>query len=130
MLAIDTNMLVRLIANDDSAQAQIAQERTANGAWVSHLVLAECIWVLSAKYRLSKTNLANAIETLLTHPNVAIEDAHVVQAALRNFRQHRNVEFSDCLILAIARKAGHTPMATFDRDFGKVDGAERLARKA
>jgi predicted nucleic-acid-binding protein len=126
MLAIDTNVLVRLVASDDAAQTAIAKERTAKGAWVSHLVLAESAWVLTARYGLARTQLAGAIDALLAHPDVAVEDANVVQAALRHFKQRRNVDFSDCLILEISRKAGHTPMATFDRDLAKLDGVECL----
>lgn len=130
MLAIDTNVLVRLVVNDDPAQAQIAKERTARGAWVSHLVLAESICVLAGNFGLSRADLVDTIETLLTHPNVAFEDANVVRAALQHFQQRRTVAFSDCLILEIARKAGHTPLASFDRDLTKLEGAERLGAKS
>ena len=50
MLAVDTNVLVRLLARDDAAQALAADQAVAKGAWVSHLVLAEAIWVLDAVY--------------------------------------------------------------------------------
>lgn len=46
MLAVGTNELVRLLARDDAKQAQAADEAVAGGAWISHLVLAEAIWVL------------------------------------------------------------------------------------
>lgn len=128
MLAIDTNVLARLVVNDDPAQALIAKEGAAKGAWVSHLVLAESSWVLTSRYGLSRAELVNTFETLLTHPNVAFEDANVVRAALQHFRQRRTVDFSDCLILEIARKAGHTPLGTFDRDLAKLDGVHRLGR--
>jgi predicted nucleic-acid-binding protein len=130
MLAIDTNVLVRLVVNDDPAQAQVAQERTANGAWVSHLVLAETVWVLTGNFGLSRAAVADAIETLITHPNVALEDVAVVRNALKHFMQSKKIDFADCLILEIARKAGHTPLGTFDRDFAKLDGVERLDAKA
>ena len=126
MLAIDTNVLVRLVANDDPLQAQTARARAASGVWVSHLVLAETIWVLASKFGLSRYEIVNTIENMLNHPNIAFEDASVVRTSLHHFRQRRTIEFSDCLILEIARKAGHTPMATFDRDFAKLDGVEKL----
>jgi predicted nucleic-acid-binding protein len=129
MLAIDTNVLVRLVVNDDPAQALVAKEGVARGAWVSHLVMAESAWVLTGNFGLSRAELVNTIETLLTHPNIAFEDANVVRAALQQFRQRRAVDFSDCLILEIARKAGHRPLATFDRDLAKLDGVDRLGAK-
>lgn len=128
MLAIDTNVLVRLIVNDDPVQASVAQARAAGGVWVSHLVLAESTWVLAGNFGLPRADLVNTIETLLTNPNVAFEDLSVVQAALAHFRKSRKIDFADCLILEIARKAGHAPLATFDRDLSKLDGVERLGR--
>jgi predicted nucleic-acid-binding protein len=129
MLAIDTNVLVRLVANDDAAQASFAKEQTKNGAWVSHLVLAECVWVLTTRFALSRADVVSTIETLLTHPNVAFEDSNVVRAALQQFGRRRTVDLSDCLILEIARKAGHKPLATFDSDLAKLDGVQRIAGK-
>lgn len=126
MLAIDTNVLVRLIVEDDPVQTIAAQTRVAGGGWVSHVVLAESAWVLSSIYGLQRPELINTIETLLQHRDVAFEDRAVVTEALNHFRRLKRVEFSDCLILEIARKAGHAPLATFDRDFAKLDGVERL----
>ncbi len=48
MLAVDTNVLVRLLARDDVKQARAADQAIAAGAWISHLVLAEAVWVLDA----------------------------------------------------------------------------------
>jgi predicted nucleic-acid-binding protein len=126
MLAIDTNVLVRLVAKDDAAQTQIARARTSGGAWVSHVVLAESIWVLASSHGMLRPQVIDTIETLLEHRDVAFEDRSVVARALGLFRRRKAVEFSDCLILEIARKAGHAPMATFDRDFAKLEGVERL----
>ena len=50
MLAVDTNVLVRLLARDDATQALAADQAIAKGAWISHLVLAEAIRVLDAVY--------------------------------------------------------------------------------
>ena len=65
-------------------------------------------------------------EMLLSHEHLTVQDAEVVAAAVAQFRQHTKVGFSDCLIVEVARKAGHTPLGTFDRDLGKLDGAQRL----
>jgi predicted nucleic acid-binding protein len=70
MLAVDTNVLVRLIARDDAAQVRVAEGLVAKG------------------------------------------------------QKHPKVEFSDCLVLEIAKKAGHTPLVTVDRDFAKVIGVQ------
>lgn len=126
MLAVDTNVLVRLIARDDAAQVRAAEGFVAKGAWVSNLVLAETIWVLDSVYDLSREQIATAVDMLVNHQELTLQDADVVSAALLHFQKHPKVEFSDCLVLEIAKKAGHIPVATFDRDFAKVAGAQRI----
>ena len=126
MRSVDTNVLVRLIAQDDEDQYRAAAAYVAGGAWVSHLVLAETSWVLRSVYERSSRQVAQAIDHLLDHEDVVIQDADVVRAALDAFRRRPSVGFSDCLMLAAARKAGHLPLGTFDRDLASLNGAERI----
>jgi predicted nucleic-acid-binding protein len=126
MRAIDTNVLVRLLTRDDPQQLEPAEAFVAKGAWVSHLVLAETIWVLSAVYDLKRDATAKAVEMLLGHEHIVVQESDVVASALEHYRGKVSVDFSDCLILAIARKAGHLPLGTFDRNLSRLDGAERL----
>lgn len=126
MLAVDTNVLVRLIARDDADQVSAAERFVSKGAWISHLVLAETLWVLDFIYELSREQLVTTVEMLLKHRDLTLQDADTVTSALDHFRTRSAVEFSDCLILEIARKAGHLPVATFDRDFAKVGDVRRL----
>ncbi len=126
MRAVDTNVLVRVVVRDDADQVRAAEEFIANGAWVSHLVLAETTWVLDAVYDRSAEQIARAIDMLLNHEHLTVQDADVVAAATENFRKRPALGFSDCLVLEIARKAGHLPLGTFDRDFAKLNGTVRL----
>jgi len=126
MRAVDTNVLVRLVVRDDADQVRAAEEFIASGAWVSHLVLAETTWVLDAVYDRSVAQIATAIDMLLNHEHLTVQDADVVAAAAENFRKRPALGFSDCLVLEIARKAGRLPLGTFDRDLAKLDGAVRL----
>jgi len=126
MRAVDTNVLVRLITRDDSRQVAAAEAFVRLGAWVSHLALAEAAWVLDAVYERRPAEIAKAIEILLNHQHLTIQDHEVVAAALDRFQQQPRLGFSDCLTLEIARKAGHLPLGTFDRDLGKVPGGQRL----
>jgi predicted nucleic-acid-binding protein len=123
MRAVDTNLLVRLLARDDAAQVSAAERFVENGAWVSHLVLAEALWVLDAIYERKPTQIARAIELLVNHKNLTLQDAEVVVLALEHFRARSSFGFSDCLVLEIARKAGHLPLGTFDKKLAKLDGA-------
>jgi predicted nucleic-acid-binding protein len=124
--AVDTNVLVRLITRDDPRQLAEANSFVERGAWVSILALAEAIWVLDTVYRLTAAELAMAIDMLLDHKNLTIQDPEALAAALDLFRQRPSLGFSDCLMLELARKAGHLPLATFDRALGKVEGAQKL----
>ncbi len=126
MRAVDTNVLVRLITRDEARQVAAAESFVAAGAWVGHLVLAETTWVLSAVYDLGPTAIATAVDMLLNHQRLTIQDAEVVAAALEHYRGNPRLSFSDCLVFEIARKAGHLPVGTFDRQFGKLDGAQKL----
>jgi predicted nucleic-acid-binding protein len=124
--AVDTNVLVRLITRDDPRQLAEANSFVERGAWVSILALAEATWVLDTVYRLTAANLAMAIDMLLDHKNLVIQDPEAVAAALDLFRQRSSLGFSDCLMLELARKAGHLPLGTFDRGLGKVEGSQKL----
>lgn len=126
MRAVDTNVLVRLATRDDTKQVAAAEAFIAPGAWVSHLVLAEAMWVLASVYDLGASDIATAVEMFLNHRDLSVQDADVVAAALAHFRKRPKLGFSDCLVLEVARKAGHMPLGTFDRELSKLDGAQRL----
>jgi predicted nucleic-acid-binding protein len=126
MRAIDTNVLVRLIARDEPAQVARAEAAIEKGAWVSHVVVAEAAWVLEAVYDRSPKQIALAIEMLLDHAQISVHDAHLVARALEVFRAQPKLGFSDCLILEAARQSGHLPLITFDRRLSDMDGAERI----
>jgi len=126
MRAVDTNVLVRLIARDDRRQTAAAESFVSKGAWVSTLVLMEATWVLTAVYDLTHGEIVTAVEMLLHHRDLTLQDPDSVAAALEQYRKRPALGFSDCLILETARKAGHIPLGTFDRNLSKLDGAEGL----
>jgi len=126
MRAVDTNVLVRLVTRDEARQVAAAEAFVEKGAWVPQLALAEATWVLSAVYDLNAAAIATAIEMLLNHKSLTLEESEVVSNALVVFRKRPALGFSDCLMREVARKAGHLPLGTFDRTLGKLEGVERL----
>jgi predicted nucleic acid-binding protein len=106
--AVDTNVLVRLVTRDDPKQVAAAEAFVAPGAWVPQLAIAR------------------AVEMLLQHEHLTLQDPEVVAAAVSQFRRKPAVGFSDCLMVEVTRKAGHGPLGTFDRDLARIDGAHRL----
>jgi len=126
MRAVDTNVLVRLLARDDAKQLAAAEDFVQTGAWISHLVLMEAVWVMDSVYNVEPEQIGNGIEMLLDHKYMVVQDADVVKAAVAQYRKHSGLGFSDCLILEVARAAGHVPLGTFDRGLGKLQGAQKL----
>jgi predicted nucleic-acid-binding protein len=126
MRAVDTNVLVRLITRNDDRQVQSAEAFVAQGAWVSHIVLVETVWVLDAVLNLAPQRIAAAVEMLLNHAQLTLQDADAVTSALSEYRSRPSLGFSDCLVLESARKAGHLPLGTFDKDLARLTGTQRL----
>lgn len=126
MRAIDTNVLVRLIARDDKVQTDSAEAFVSQGAWISTIVLVEAIRVLASVYDVGEAGQATAVAMLLEHKNLTVQDPDTVAAALDLFRSKPSLGFSDCLILESARKAGHLPLGTFDGKLSRAPGAQKL----
>ena len=126
MRAVDTNVLVRILARDDPKQVRVADEFVAAGAWVSLLALAETMWVLTSVYERDAAKIGASVEQLLNHKDLVLQDREVVAAALEIFGSRPALGFTDCLLLEVARKVGHLPLGTFDRNLSKIDGAEKL----
>jgi predicted nucleic-acid-binding protein len=126
MLAADTNILVRVLTRDDAQQTEAAERFIEQGVWVSILAVAEATWVLRTAYRKNAAAIAAAVDMLLHHRDLVLQDSEAVAAALTLFRSKPALGFSDCLMLQMARKAGHLPLGTFDSALGRVEGVRKL----
>ncbi len=120
MIALDTNVLVRFVVEDDAAQhrrssALIASARERGEAlFLSQLVLCELVWVLGAAYGLSRAQIASALTELLRVAQVVVEDFDQVRRALDAYMGGEG-DFADYLIRERARAAGCETVKTFDR---------------
>jgi predicted nucleic-acid-binding protein len=124
MQAVDTNVLIRALIRDDPEQGPPAEAFIRDHApvWVSHVVLVETVWVLESVYDCGKPQLVEALTRIIDNRELFLEEPAVVRAALEMYQAKGKLQFEDCMILEIARKAGHVPLATFDRALGKVEG--------
>lgn len=123
MIAIDTNVVVRLLTNDDPAQAARAADLLARErVLVPKTVLLETEWVLRYSYELPPSVVLAAFRKLLGLPQVAAEDATAISRALELYEG--GMDFADALHLAAARDA--TAFATFDTRLAKRAGPENV----
>jgi predicted nucleic-acid-binding protein len=116
MIAVDTNLLVRLLTNDDPVEAKRAlRVMESDDILIPKTVLLETEWVLRHGYVLAREIIAQSFQKLLGIPNVKTEDQQTVNQALRWYQE--GLDFADALHLASSAKADR--FATFDRDFVK-----------
>jgi predicted nucleic-acid-binding protein len=131
LIGLDTNVIVRYLAQDDLRQAAAAT-RLIEGSlsaqargFVSIVTLAEVVWVMSSNYRAARAAVADIVEGLLTAPQLALENADVIWRALRAFRDSK-ADFSDAVIVELGRDAGCSKTVTFDRQAAAHPGFEAL----
>ena len=120
MIALDTNILTRLIAGDDHTQERAVLRLLAEPGsvfFISDVTLAEVAWVLGATYGFSREDLASAIESLVSRTDLAFEDRVRVRRAATHLRA--GGDFEDLLILARAQAEGCTALASFDKGLKK-----------
>lgn len=117
MIAIDTNILVRYVTNDDPTQTELAVSLLGqkDKIFIAKSVLLELEWVLRAAYGLTRPTILKAIQQILGLPNIVIEDMLQVVAAL-NYYQSK-LDFADALHLASNQEA--KTFYTFDKQFAK-----------
>lgn len=130
MLALDTNVLVRYLAQDDVRQSAIATRfleqrlNAANRGFVSLVALLETVWVMESRYGADEKTVADILTDLLQTPSLEVQDAPAVQAALQLYRKG-GADLHDCLIVALA--AQHKArVVTFDAKAARKLGMELL----
>lgn len=129
MIALDTNVLVRLIVDDDLAPQQVSAARrrihAEDRVLIARCVFLETLWVLERSYGYARTTVAKVALQLLEHPRYLIVDAALLTNAVDLYRDS-NIGFADALALVGGRAAG-TPLLTFDRKLARLEGAELLS---
>jgi len=130
MIGLDTNILVRYLAQDDAVQsaraAQILERRLseANPGFVSIVTMVETVWVLDRAYHLTASEIAAAVERILQTEVLVVENEQEVFTAMIALRNGRG-EFADAVIAGLGAKAGCSATLTFDRKAMRLPGFER-----
>ena len=132
MAALDTNILVRYLVNDDAEQSAAAQRligqalRTQQTLFVPITVVLELEWVLRSAYGFAKPITIAALSNLLSAAELSFESERALEVALHLYRDGA-ADFADCVHAALAAQAGETPWWTFDKAAAKLSGAAFLA---
>lgn len=126
MIGLDTNVLVRYIAQDNSKQSPRATtiinalSRETPG-FITLVSLVELVWVMQGCYNATKPEIVAVLEMLLRTQELVVENAETAIKALHVYAGSK-ADFSDCLIERSAIKAGCEYIVTFDRAAAKTAG--------
>ena len=128
MIAIDTNVLLRALTDDLDSKAQSTLStkliQAAGTVFISQVVQVEFFWVLDRAYKLPKTSLTQALQTLLVDDSYYLQKEHVFRDALVRY-QEGNTGFADALIAVESQLEG-AELWTFDRKLGNQEGVVKL----
>jgi len=127
MIALDTNVLVRFLVEDDEKQTRVASQLIRDAIereeqlYISDIVMCETVWVLSSSYRFSRAEIVEALAGLLRARAVVFTSTDRLARALEAYATGRG-DFADYLIREHAVAAGADTVATFDRSLLKERG--------
>ena len=130
MIGLDTNVLVRYIAQDDIKQSALATNlinslTQESPGFIALVSVVELVWVMQSCYQSTKQEVVKILETLTATRELMIENSETVIKAIRVFSNSK-ADFSNCLIERSANKAGCEYSVTFDVDAIKHAGFKSL----
>ena len=132
MAALDANILIRWLTNDDPVQCAIVERRfteTINRGehlFVTVTVMLELEWVLRSRYHFDRRQVTAALSALLDVMELEFQTEPALEQALWLFKQAGSRDYADCLHVALASHAGQGPLLTFDERASRIEGAQLL----
>jgi predicted nucleic-acid-binding protein len=129
MIGLDTNVVVRYLAQDDPIQSpkatQIFERRLTERepGFISLVTMIETVWVLDTVYGLPAREIAQAVERMLQADTLVVQNEQEVFTAVIALKSGRG-SFADALVGALGAWAGCGSTLTFDRKAGRVEGFE------
>ena len=132
MSALDTNILIRWLTNDDPQQSAIVARlfdetsRQGERLFVTVTVMLEVEWVLRARYRYDRHQVTAALNVLLDTTELEFQMEPALEQALWLFKQEGSRDFADCLHIALTSQSERKPFLTLDERASKIEGAQLL----
>ena len=129
MPALDTNVLVRYVVQDDSGQLAAARRlidrcvAEGRSLFIPVTVALELEWVLRSSFGYGKDDVLHTLSNLFSAAELSFESERALEVALQLYREG-SADFADCLHIASATEAGEQPLWTFDKSAAKVAGAQ------
>jgi len=129
--AIDANVILRFLTNDDPSKAQDCArllervERGEQRVWLPDLVLADVVWTLESYYRQSKEAIADLIVPLISLRGLSCCSKETVFTAISLYARH-NIDWTDAFVAADLLSRGNNGIYSYDRDFDRVSGIARI----
>jgi predicted nucleic-acid-binding protein len=118
LIALDTNVLVRYLTQDDAAQAskaaKLIDHASPTSLFLSNIVLCEMVWVLDSRYGFTESEISDVLEEILQTSQFSFEDKAMLWEAANEYRTGKG-DFSDYLIARIGHASGCSETVTFDR---------------
>jgi len=133
MPALDTNVLVRYVVEDNAAQLAAAKRLISRCVtegvtlFIPVTVVLELEWVLRSNFGFAKDEAMLALSSLFSAAELTFESERALEVALQLFRES-SADFADCVHVALSAQAGEQPLWTFDKGAAKLSGAQLLVR--
>ncbi|CAO3423843.1 PIN domain-containing protein [Azospirillum doebereinerae] len=132
MIGLDTNVLVRLIIEDDTAQATLARNAVRDAValgkrcFISHIVLVEFTWVMESVFDRPRSDICRFLDAILDNDDLCVEDESIASEALDRYR-NGPAGFADALIAIGNHAKGCATTLTFDRKAARLPEFQHLA---
>jgi predicted nucleic-acid-binding protein len=123
VIALDTNVLLRIWVSDDPAQSDAARRfvlekcSPSQPCWANRVAVCEMVWVMERRFRLERRQIADIVAQMLATRELTLENAAEVVPALDRYRRGRG--FADSLVAIVNKTCGCSATATFDRGVGR-----------
>lgn len=128
MKSFDTNVVVRLLVEDDPSQCERADRAfrealAAGGVFLSAIVLVEVVWVLRVACKQDRATIATALRKLVDTAGVVVEHETIIRGAILEY-ETGPADFSDYVIRESSRERNALPVLTFDERFARGQDVE------